>query len=649
MKKTRVVVAVALLAAALLASAPGRGAVTRAADDWLPIDPAELSMKDYAPSPGAHAVLLYREVKFDDPGNLLSNYTRIKILTEDGKKYANIEVVYVKGASRVTDIKARTIRPDGSILKFDGQVFDKVAIKARGVKVQTKTFTLPDVQVGSIIEYRYHERWEFIPFMPNWDVQHELPTRKAKFWFKPYPTLALSWVTRLPAGARLEEQKSRALELNVENIAPFKEEPHMPPEEELKMRVNFFYFRQSPETPEKYWKDIAKEWHRYVMEEFIGKRGKVREEAQRILSPSDDAETKLRKIYARVQEMRNLSYERDKSEQEAKREKLKDLNNVEDVLKRGYGYRDHLTRLFVSLAQAAGFDAQVIFVSERDAQFFTDKLLTTQQLDGEVALVRVGAEERYFDPGTPHCPFGLMNWLRTGVQGLKTTKDGGVFITTVQPKSEDATIERKGTLELDEEGTLKGKVQVVFAGLEGLRRKLSALEEDDTGRRKNIEDEIKGWLPAGAKVTLDNIAGWTGHDVPLKVDFTLEAPGFGTPAGRRLLLPTDIFQYTEKHAFPHATREHPVYFRSPFREMDELTVQVPAGYKIENVPAAVNVKEAYGQLQVTRARDGNNLKVKRMLVVDGFYYPTNWYPSLRNFFSKVRAADEEQAVLQPGQ
>ena len=631
---------------ALAALALHHAANVQAADDWLPINPEELSMKDYAPSPGAHAVLLYREVKFDDPGNLLSNYTRIKVLTEEGKKYANIEVAYVKGASRVTDIKARTIRPDGSILKFEGEIFDKVAIKARGVKVQTKTLTLPDVQVGSIIEYRYNERWEYIPFMPRWDVQHALPTKKAKFWFKPYPTMALSWLTsRLPAGVRLEELKGRAYELNVEDIAPFKEEPHMPPEEELKMSVNFFYFRQSPETPEKYWKDIAKERHQFVMEEFIGKRGKIREEVQRITSPTDDAETKLRKIYARVQQMRNLSYERDKTEIEEKREKLKDINNVEDVLKRGYGNRHEITRLFVALAQAAGFEAQVIFVAERDAQFFTEKLLTTRQLDGEVALVRVGAEERFFDPGTPHCPFGLMNWLRTGVQGLKTNKDGGVFVTTTQPSSANASIERQGTLQMDEAGTLKGKVQVAFTGLEGLRRKLSAMDEDDTGRRKDMEDEIKGWLPAGATVTLDDIAGWTGHEAPLTVDFTIEVPGFGTPAGRRLLIPTDVFQFTEKHPFPHATRLHPVYFRNPFREVDELTVQVPAGYKIENVPAPVNAQEAYGQFQVSRTRDGNNLKVKRTLVVDGFYYPTTWYPSLRNFFNKVRAADEEQAVL----
>ena len=74
---------------------------------------------------------------------------------------------------------------------------------------------------------------------------------------------------------------------------------------------------------------------------------------------------KLQKIYARVQQIRNTSFELEKSEQETKREKLKDINNAEDLWKRGYGNGVQLTWLFLGLARAAGFDAYGAWVSAR--------------------------------------------------------------------------------------------------------------------------------------------------------------------------------------------------------------------------------------------------------------------------------------------
>ena len=42
-----------------------------------------------------------------------------------------------------------------SMVDFDGKVFEKELVKIRGVKYMAKTFTLPDVQVGTIVEYLY--------------------------------------------------------------------------------------------------------------------------------------------------------------------------------------------------------------------------------------------------------------------------------------------------------------------------------------------------------------------------------------------------------------------------------------------------------------------------------------------------------------
>ena len=97
-------------------------------------------------APGAPAVILFREVDRDDTdyGSKEDNYVRIKILTEEGRKYADIEIPYLKDAENIVNLKARSIRPDGTIANFEGKPFDKTIVKARGLKYQAKTLTLPE-------------------------------------------------------------------------------------------------------------------------------------------------------------------------------------------------------------------------------------------------------------------------------------------------------------------------------------------------------------------------------------------------------------------------------------------------------------------------------------------------------------------------
>lgn len=106
-------------------------------------------------APSAPAIYLYRQVDRDDNGPNVAEYVRIKILTEEGRKYANVELTYDKHSESIRDIHARTIGPDGTIVDFAGAIYEKPILKGKGVKLLAKSFSLPAAQVGSIIEYRY--------------------------------------------------------------------------------------------------------------------------------------------------------------------------------------------------------------------------------------------------------------------------------------------------------------------------------------------------------------------------------------------------------------------------------------------------------------------------------------------------------------
>ena len=219
-------------------------------------------------APGASAILLFRQVDRDDNGSTSheDNYFRIKILTEEGRKYADVEIPFYKDAGNIVNVRARTIRPDGSIVNFDGKVFDKEIAKARGLKYLAKTFTLPDVQVGGIIEYYYTlDLPEDYVWGSHWILSDELFTKSAKFSLKPYQgdrgqfTLKWSW-NWLPAGTSPpKDGPDHVIRLEANNISAFHTEDFMPPENELKSRVDFIYSEDALERdPDKFWKKPAK-------------------------------------------------------------------------------------------------------------------------------------------------------------------------------------------------------------------------------------------------------------------------------------------------------------------------------------------------------------------------------------------------------
>src|SRR5206468_11710957 len=122
--------------------------------------------------------------------------------------------------------------------------------------------------------------------------------------------------------------------------------------------------------------------------------------------------------------------------------------------------------LCVALARAAGLEAYAVYISARSEYFFNPKLMNTNQLNGDVVLVKVNGKDVYCDPATRFAPFGLLSWPETGVQGLKLDKDGGSWVTTTLPASSVLQIEGKADFKLTDTGSLEGRLVLSLLGLE---------------------------------------------------------------------------------------------------------------------------------------------------------------------------------------
>jgi len=656
----RVVTITCCVVVLVLAAGEYRPVAVRAGMGFQPISPEELKMTSEPLAPGAPAIILYRQVDRDDNGltSHEDNYVRIKILTEEGRKQADVEIPFLKGNNDVVHLRARAIRPDGSVTDFDGKVYEKSIVKARGLQYMAKTFTLPDVQVGGIIEYSYtYDFQEYSLYESHWILSQELFTKAAKFSLRPYSrgsfenpwTVHWSW-QRLPPGTGQPQQGGGdgIVRLDVHNIPAFQTEDFMPPENELKGRVDFVY-SDRPNIPDvdKYWKSVGHELTSRV-EGFVGKRKAMEEAVAQIVSPNDQPDVKLRKIYDRVQQMRNTSYEVQKTEQEQKREKEKEPGNVEEVWKRGYANGNNLTWLYLGLVRAAGFEAYGAYVSDRRNYFFSPQTKDRTKLDSNVVLVKVNGKDVYFDPGAAFTPFGLLEWAETGVPGLRLDKEGGTWIQSTLPQASESRIERTAKLKLSDTGQLEGKLTVAFTGLEAMERRVEERHGDDAERKKYLEDQVKEYIPVGIELDLTNQPDWKSSSQPLVAEFNLKIPGWVSGAGRRILLPVAIFSATEKHIFEHTDRVHPIYFQFPFEKVDDVTIDLPAGWQVQNLPQPQSQAGHIIAYDLKAEKGMNSLHLTRKMMVDVLLLDTKYYAALRSFFQFVRTGDEEQVVLLPG-
>lgn len=380
----------------------------------------DLALKDNPASPGTPAMILYYAIDTDNTKSTETYSLRLKVLSDEGKKYANIEIPYFDKETHVEEIRAHTIGPDRKVTEFADQIYDREIIKAKKYRFYAKVLTLPNVQIGSILEYSY--RLHFKDKIPEifrnpagymftrgftypaaeWTIQRGLFVKHAHFRLQTVKGAPVrEYDLAMPTDVEAQRMDDGTFQLDIDNVPAYEEEEYSPPEDSLKMRVNLFY-AIGFWKPTDYWEQLAKQRAERI-DRFVGKSKAIEREAARLISPGDSPEAKLRKFYARVQQIRAVGYEQEKTDKELKRENLKENKNAEDVLSRGYAYGNEINLLFIALARAAGFAAYPIQLTSRNRAFFMREYPNEYQLNAMAVQVIVGSSPIYLDPATRFC------------------------------------------------------------------------------------------------------------------------------------------------------------------------------------------------------------------------------------------------------
>lgn len=100
--------------------------------------------------------------------------------------------------------------------------------------------------------------------------------------------------------------------------------------------------------------------------------------------------------------------------------------------------------------------------------------------------------------------------------------------------------------------------------------------------------------------------------------------------------------------FEHANRVHPIYFEYPHEKIDDITIELPAGWQVSSLPAAKD-QDAHVVRYVLKVNEASgSVELKRQLTLDLLMVEAKHYAALRQFFELIRTGDGEQIVLQPG-
>jgi hypothetical protein len=607
----------------------------------------ELKMTADPKAPGAAAVYLNLEDVTNDLLHFRSYYARIKVLTEKGKDLATIQIPYETYNFKITEIKGRTIHPDGAIVPLVVKPEDLLIVKQGDTTIDRKVLNLPSVEVGSIIEYTYQLDYGDYHFSsPFWEIQRPYFIHKARFVFMPVDNPGLGsviWLASLPPGITLKTDVAGHYNLDLTDIPPSPQEEWMPPIKTLLYRVHFYYKRFG--TTSEFWASQAKDWSKEV-NHFTEATKSFRDTVSGLIVPGDSDLDKAKKLYAAVQTLDNTGFSRKKEKSEMKQLKVKEVKRVEDTWSQKSGSANDIALLYLAMLRAAGLNAYAMKIVDRDQGVFDPTFLYFDQLQDDLVILNVGGKDIVLDPGEKMCPFQTVHWKHSGASGIRQSDDDRAAAASPLSPYTANTINRIGEVTLDNHGAVSGHFSIVMTGQEALHWRQAALENDESEVKKQFDAALAEIAPDGVEAHVDHFLGLDDPDSNLLAMVTVQG-ALGSATSKRIFLPAFLFETRGHHPFvDEAKRQEAVDMHYAEEVNDQVVYHLPAGYTLEGAPQNGKIPwTGHAVLVSTFSTEPGQITVTRTLARAFTFTKPDEYQDLRGFYQKVAAADQQQLVL----
>ncbi|WP_323757953.1 DUF3857 domain-containing protein [Roseivirga sp.] len=601
------------------------------------IDKADLEMTVYSPDSGAAAVYLvdkgraiFNESSFD---MYLTQLVRIKILKEEGFKWADIKLDYLKG-NGITKLKAATHNlVDGKIVTTEMGKKDWVDEKIND-DLWSKKASLPDVKVGSIIEYTYTRKTGDFSRLPAWIFQTSIPVRYSEYEidiprYGDYQTMMKGYIQPAFVDNSLGKQH-----IVMKNVSSLDNEPYVATMENFRSKIEFEI--KAIDIPG-YFKEVYMENWEAINKDLL---------EDVAFGKALEASGQIRKIYPDEKEWKNdeaslidiFNFVRDNYEWN-ERTGLYMYDSPRQTWGDKKASAPEINMTLIMFLRNAGISADPVILSTRAHGYLNTYVPLIKQFNRTIASATIDGKTYLMDATNKLRPYNILPTSCLNGQGLKITLTGPEWVDLSLNKEMDTEIVT-GNLRVNDDDILEGDVSVVFRGTASTRTKstIADLEEEDLKDVfEDFDGEIENVSFKYADEAKDNVEG--------QFDFTRES-GVSF-IGDKIFVNPVLTKFIKENPFKLETRLYPVEFSAPIINMYMFNVAIPEGFEVEELPESKNIAlpDNGGKYSYLSAIQGDKIQVVVRLNLYKTSYLPDEYPLLKEFFNHVIAKQEGQIVF----
>jgi hypothetical protein len=606
------------------------------------------------------AVVLYNEelVTLGNDGVMTTteNYA-VRILSREGRKKAIATALYLVSSGKVRDIEGWLIRPDGTSKNYDKKTVLDIISDPDDVYNEYRVKIIDgsdDADAGYVFGYTIVSEDRPLYFQEKWFSQDNLPTLMSRYTLNLPTGWKASGITfnHTPLAPQVS---GTSYTWELRNLPYIKHEPLSPSFQNMVPWVAVNYApdnaAQSGGKSFANWTDVSR-WSSSLYDSQVIVDDVVAAKAQELTANAKTELEKIRAIAGFVQNLQYISIDIGVGSGNGYRPRP---SNV--VLNRGYGDCKDKANLMRALLKAIKIEAYPIAIFSGDPTFVREEWSSPAQFNHCIIAVKVSdttdtptvikhatlGRLLIFDATDPDTSLGdLPDYLQGSYAMIIAGDNGGLIKMPITPP-ESNILERKITANLTADGEVSGTIREQANGQTSsiFRQEVRQLSAPD------YKKALEGWLTRGA--TGAQLVKFTSSDKKADSTFGLDvefiAPRYAQLMQNRLLVFKPVIVGRRNGlSLTENTRISPVMLDS--QSMKETAVfTLPQGFVVDEMPTPVNLETPFGKYSTSYEVKEGKLLFTRSLIINRATVPVDKYNSVRDFYSKMREAEQSPVVL----
>lgn len=584
---------------------------------------------------------------------ITTNYA-VKLLTREGKYWADADALYLKSSSKVRSIKAWLIRQNGTV-KYYGKdetldrisdpddIYDEYRVKNIDAS--------DDADIGMVFGYE--------------TVVEERPlfTQDAFGFQGRLPVIYSRYSLNLPSGWQATSVTFNRAEIKpsitgsnyvweLRDMEPIPPEPDGLSARNLSPRIVVNYFPPNSNSHVyDTWRDVSK-WFVELSSASLTLDDEVAAKARELTANSKTEFEKIRAIAEYVQSLRYISIDIGIARGGGYRPRPANL-----VLQRGYGDCKDKANLMRTMLKALKIESYLVLIYSGDPTFVKPEWASPRQFNHCIIAVRVSPETNaptvmtheklgrllIFDATDEYTQLGDLPEHEQGSYALVAGgADGDLLKMPILPADANKLV-RDAEITLNGDGSISGKIMQKAQGqsASGERGRLKVLSASE------YRTSVEQWLTRRVKGANLTKAAPTDRKLDNKFDLDIE---FSAPAyaqlmqGRLMMFNPAMVGRLDQFTPVEGKRVTPILIDSS-SYAETIKVKLPDNFVVDELPEPDKIETAYGKYSSKFEVAGGYLLFSRSLVLNRTVVPPSEYENVRNFFGVVRNAEQTPVVL----